>query len=75
MSRLDKTKEEIGWLKIMFAISIATNLSLMAYLAQNYKTQEFYFSITNGIAILLITIAIIYINKLAYKKIDKIGEL
>ena len=34
MSKLDKVKEEIGWLKVIFTIAIATNLSLMAYLAQ-----------------------------------------
>ena len=75
MPKLDKVKEELGWLKVIFAIAVATNLSLMAYLAQNYQVQSVYFSIVNGLAILAVTITIIFVNKLAYKKIDEIGEL
>jgi len=75
MSKLDKIKEELGWLKVIFAISVATNLSLMAYLAKNYEKQELYFSIVTGITIIFITIAIVFINKIAYKKIDDIGNL
>ena len=75
MPKLDKVKEELGWLKVIFAIAVATNLSLMAYLAQNYKSQELLFSSVNGFAIILVTIVIVTINKKAYKKIDEIGEL
>jgi len=75
MPKLDKIKEEIGWLKVIFAITVATNLSLMAYLAQNYKTQDLLFSILNGSAIILVTFLIVIINRKAYKKIDEIGEL
>ena len=31
MARIDKLKEEIGWLKIIFAILIATDISLVAW--------------------------------------------
>jgi len=75
MPKLDKIKEELGWLKVLFAIAVATDLSLMGYLAQHYKTQELSFSIANIIAIVLVTVVIILINKKAYKKIDEIGEL
>jgi len=75
MPKLDKVKEELGWLKVIFTIAVATNLSLMAYLAQNYKTQDTFFSLLNGSAIILVTFLIIVINKKAYKKIDEIGEL
>jgi hypothetical protein len=75
LPKLDKLKEELGWLKVIFAIAVATNLSLMAYLAQNYKTQDLLFSIINGVSIILVTIIIVIINKKAYKKIDEIGEL
>lgn len=75
MPKLDKVKEELGWLKVLFAIAVATDLSLMAYLAQNYKNQEVLFSILNGSTIILVTFIIIVINKKAYEKIDEIGEL
>ena len=75
MPKLDKVKEELGWLKVMFAIAVATDLSLMAYLIQHFERQSVYFTVINAIAICFVTIAIILINKTAYKKIDEIGEL
>ena len=36
MAYIDKVKEEIGWLKIIFTILIATDISLIAWLIQNY---------------------------------------
>lgn len=75
MPALDKAKEELGWLKVIFAIAVATDLSLMAYLAQNFKTQSIYFSIANSLAIFLVTTTIVLVNKKAYRKIDEIGEL
>jgi hypothetical protein len=35
MSRTDKLKEEIGWLKVVFGILVAIDISLVAWLAQN----------------------------------------
>ena len=44
MAYSDKLKEEIGWLKVIFAISIATEISLIAWLVENYgKTNPFLF--------------------------------
>ena len=34
------TKEEIGWLKIIFAILIATDISLIAWAVQNYGKNQ-----------------------------------
>ena len=42
MALIDKRKEEIGWLKVLFAILIATDISLIAWLIQNFgKTHPF----------------------------------
>ena len=75
MPKLDKLKEELGWLKVVFGIFIATNLSLIAWLVQRYMTQGIYLNILNGVAIILVTIAVILINKTAYRKIDEIGDI
>ncbi len=62
-------------MKVVCGIFIATNLSLIAWLAQKYTTQGVYLNILNGVAIILVTIAVIYINKTAYEKIDEIGDI
>jgi hypothetical protein len=38
MSEADEIKEEIGWLKLIFAALIAIEVSLIAWLAQNYSS-------------------------------------
>ena len=75
MAQIDKLKEEIGWLKVIFAILIATDISLIAWLAQNYgKSPSFLLTIGLVVAV-LVTLIIIWINNVAYRKIDKLEEL
>ena len=74
MAQIDKLKEEIGWLKVIFAILIATDISLIAWLTQNYgKTPSLLLKIGLAAAV-LITLIIIWINNVAYRKIDKLEE-
>ena len=75
MPKLDKLKEELGWLKVVFGIFIATDLSLIAWLIKNYETQNEFLTIISGVAIAGISLAIVKVNRIAYKKIDEIGEL
>ena len=75
MPKLDKLKEELGWLKVVFSILIATNLSLIAWFVQNYEKQKISLTLLNGIVIMILTFIIFLINKKAYKKIDEIGEI
>ena len=75
MAQIDKLKEEIGWLKVIFAILIATDISLIAWLAQNYgKAPSLLLTIGLAVAV-LVTLIIIWINNVAYRKIDKLEEL
>lgn len=75
MAQIDKLKEEIGWLKVVFAILIATDISLIAWLVQNYgKVAPFLLTI-GLIVVILITFVIVWINSVAYRKIDELEEL
>ena len=75
MSHIDKLKEEIGWLKVIFAILIATALSLAAWVIQNYGEANRFLTIGGATAVLLIIVIIIWINRVAYRKIDKLEDL
>jgi len=39
MSRADRIGEEIGWLKVIFAVRVALDASLVAWLAQNHASR------------------------------------
>ena len=75
MAHIDKLKEEIGWLKIIFAILIATAISLAAWVIQNYGKANRVLTIGGAAAVLLIITIIIWINSVAYQKIDKLEDL
>ena len=75
MAHIDKLKEEIGWLKVVFAILIATAISLAAWVIQNYGEANRFLTIGGATAVLLIIVIIIWINSVAYRKIDKLEDL
>ena len=75
MAKIDKLKEEIGWLKIIFAILIATDISLVAWVVQNYGKTSLLLLIVGAIGGLLITFAIVWVNRIAYRKINELEEL
>jgi len=75
MARIDKLKEEIGWLKVIFAILIATDISLIAWLIQNFQKESPFLLVIAGVGALLIMFVIIWINSVTYRKINKLEEL
>ena len=74
MSRNERIKEQIGWLKVIFGILSAVLISLCGWLATHYKDDQYTTSITTAL-IVLVTIFIIRINKKAYNKMDELEDL
>ena len=75
MSRSERLREEIGWLKVVFGLLVATDLSLVAWLAQNYTMATVFLSSSCILTILAVTIGIVWVNRAAYRKIDELEEL
>ncbi|NJN47492.1 MAG: hypothetical protein HC808_14575 [Candidatus Competibacteraceae bacterium] len=75
MSKSDKLKEEIGWLKVVFAILVATDISLVAWLVQNYNGAPVSLALLCSIAVVFTTAGVIWINRSAYRKIDELEDL
>ena len=40
MAKVDRLKEEIGWLKVVFGVLVALDASLLGWLAQNYASTS-----------------------------------
>jgi len=73
MSKADKIKEHIGWLKVAFAILSAVFVSLVGWTVQHYDRGGIvYISL---ITIVVVALMIVAINKMAYKKMDELEEL
>ena len=75
MSRSEKVKEEIGWLKVVFGILAAIDVSLLAWLAQNYRSANALLLVIGALAVAGITAAVVWVNYRAYQKIDELEEL
>lgn len=73
--RIDKLKEEIGWLKVIFTISIATDISLIAWLIQSYGRIQLYLSILGVIGALLIMFLIDRLDSMARRKMNELEDL
>ena len=75
MGRIDKQKETIGYLKVIFSILVAIDVSLVAWIFKNSDIIEGKMLIIPSIIVLLITIALIIANKVILDKIDKLEDM
>jgi len=75
MAKIDELKEEIGWLKVIFGILTAIDISLLGWLAQNTESTTLLLQITAILFIIAVTIGIIVVNKKAYKKMRELKDL
>ncbi|MGA1941047.1 hypothetical protein [Arcobacter sp. YIC-310] len=75
MPKIDKIKEQIGWLKVVFGLLFATDISLIAYLFTNVEKLSLFQIILVLLGLLIITIGILFTNKKAMDKIDSLEDL
>jgi 4-hydroxybenzoate polyprenyltransferase len=75
MAQLDGVKEELGWLKVVFAVAVAIDASLIAWLAQAYARADLLLFVLAFIAAALLTAYVVRINTLAYRRIRELKDL
>ena len=75
MGKIDKIKESIGWLKVIFAILVATDISLIGWLFSNYDDISAVKSIVSTFVMIVVSIGIIFVNRKAMAKIDELEDL
>ncbi len=75
MAKVDEIKEEIGWLKIIFGILTAVDISVLGWLSKNYSTSNSILLFIALIVIVISTFGIVVVNKKAYLKIRQLKEL
>ena len=75
MSETDKTKEEIGWLKLLLGLLVAVDVPLVAWIVGHFNTASHSLLLVAVILAFLFACVIIAINYYAYWAIKKLGEL
>ncbi|MBI3060400.1 MAG: hypothetical protein HYY83_00230 [Deltaproteobacteria bacterium] len=72
MAKIDRLKEEIGWLKLVFGLLIAIDVSLVGWLAQNYASSSWALVVAGVIATAVVTLGVVRINRIAYHRIKEL---
>ena len=75
MAKLDSAKEELGWLKVLFTLLAALDVSLVAWISQTYGTARNALLFVAMAAAALATVLVIWINHAAYRKIRELRDL
>ena len=75
MSKADRLKEEIGVLKIAFGALIAVDVSLIAWLAQNFSTVTAILVVLALIAVAGTTVGIVYVSHAMFRRIARLEDL
>ncbi len=75
MSEVDEIKEFIGYLKVIFALILATTVGLISWLVQNYNSTEKLLVYADILLIIILIIALILINRKILSDIRRLREL
>ena len=74
MSKAERLKEEIGWLKVVFAVCVALDASLVAWLAQNYAAANPVLVATGCVASVLLAVLVVFVNRRAYRRLEELED-
>ncbi len=75
MPKADAVKEEIGFLKLVFAVLVALDASLVAWLSQNFGTAHTLLLIGALVGVFLLTGVVVWITRLTYRRFQQLEEL
>ena len=75
MSEADSLKEAIGWLKVVFGLLVATDISLIAWLAQNYGKAPTALLIMAWTGTMAATVAIIWVYATVHRHIIDLKDV
>jgi hypothetical protein len=74
MARIDRIKEEIGWLKVPFGLLAVVDASLPGWLAQSYMKANPILVAASTIAVIVVSSGIFRLNHIAYRLFDDLEE-
>lgn len=75
MSESERVKEEIGWLKVVFAVLAAMDASVIAWLVQNFTSTSLVLLFGAVLAVALLTAGIVWANIVVYKRLAQLERL
>lgn len=74
MSRIDRIKEELAWLKVVFGVFTVIDVSLVAWLAQNYKTVSAVLMVVGFLGVVFATAIVVWVNRAAMRRFKELEK-
>ena len=74
MSRGDRIKEELGWLKLVFAALVAIDVSLVGWLAENYQIAAQLLVVSAFVGVVFTTLVVVWINRAAMRRFKALED-
>ena len=74
MARVDRVKEEIGWLKVPFGLLTVVDASLLGWLTQSYRRANSALVAATTIAVIVVSSGVFQINRIAYRRFEDLEE-
>ena len=75
MGKIDEIKEELNYLKVWLGIIVITTIGLIGWLVNHYETSSTLKIWSDIVAVVILTISIIVIDKNIKKKIKSLKDL
>jgi len=75
MGKIDKEKEEIGWIKFWIGVSVASIMGLISWFVNNYETANEIMLGLDIASVLTIAVFIVMLNRTGLKKIKELEDL
>ena len=74
MAGIEKTKEILGFMKILFGLILATIAAIIGWVAQNYSQADIKLIIISIIALFILVIFFLILLKKITIELNKLGE-
>jgi F0F1-type ATP synthase assembly protein I len=75
MGKLDKEKEEIGWIKFWIGVSVASIMGLISWFVNHYADANSIILIMDLLATVVLAVFIVVLNRTALRKIKELEAL
>jgi len=75
MAKIDKVKEFIGWLKVLFALFFGVDVSLIAYLFLHFEEISIFKAVLVIISLIISVNITLYLNSKILEKIEELEDL
>lgn len=75
MGKIDKEKEEIGWIKFWIGVGVASIMGLISWFVNNFENAHGFILFIDIFSVVVIAVFIVLLNNTALKKIKNLEDL